>query len=127
MDAPGIPFDASAQEGFRRLAERHQVGEILVTTTHRLLRYLVTRDSLRYSLRQGGEHVTIIIDGLKDAVRGPIQPHQDDLQGISFLARGCRSVELALANRGNLPCVTKVVPDGIVLTVPWRPLEFPTL
>ena len=39
IDNPGIPFDQTAVEAFRRLAEAFRSGRILVTTTRRLLGY----------------------------------------------------------------------------------------
>jgi hypothetical protein len=123
---PRIPFPPPTQQALRNLSSYVRDSKILVTTTHRLLRYLTVRDGLRYGTKRDGETLVITLESVHDPVRGDYTPSADDVQGITFEARRADHVELHL--RGVRP-ITPVVGTGDVtyITVPWKPLTFPVL
>ena len=121
------PFGERTQNAFRRLAAMHEPGWIHVTTTHRLLRYLTVRDSVRFSASRIGERTVIVIQSVEDPVCGPYDPSLDDVIGLSFVMNRCDVVEVSL--RHGLPLACDIVHDGprTIASVRWRRLAFPRL
>jgi hypothetical protein len=126
IDNPQSPLGPAAQTAFRRLARLLDSGELLVTTTHRLLKYLAVRDNLRYSVSEEPDAIMIRVEAINDPVLGEYIPSLDDLQGISFKT-GSEKVNSAI--------LSIVGRDGDVVLandseghffVPWRPLIFPS-
>jgi hypothetical protein len=86
---PHCPFGSSAQAAFRRLANLFHDEKILVTTTQRLLRYLMVRNCLEYRGRHENGQLTFNIGRINDPVFGPSCPTQADLQGLTFIGPRC--------------------------------------
>lgn len=124
---PNTPFDASARDGFWRLAAMQREGKILVLTTHRLLRNLTVRQGLRYRAEPRNGRLIITAEGVEDPITGPRDPRPEDLQGITFCTRPYDHVELASANHTTIPCEVTRVNGRMYIAVPWKPLEFPRL
>jgi hypothetical protein len=122
---PQCPFGEFAQAALRRLAALREARLIFVTTTHRLLRYLTVRDSLRVSATRHGGHVLIAIAQVDDPVRGPFIPSPDDLIGLTFVLDRCEDVTLSLAGRQIVNCDVAHEGNSTIATVPWTPLVFP--
>jgi hypothetical protein len=105
-------FDTATCAALRRLAERERSGEILVTTTRRLLGYVNARSRVHWTVTHEDGAVVIAVDA-RDL------PHKD-LDGLTFEA--------------DRPITRLEVKDGDVVTgqgtrtlsIPWRRLAFPS-
>lgn len=84
MGAHGVPLDASVVAGFRCLADYCHSGEILVTTTRRMLVYSVMRDRLTWSTHREGNVLTVDLrlDDTDEFARAG--GCLDDLSGLTF-------------------------------------------
>jgi len=122
---PQRPLGESARAALRRLAGMHAAGTIFVTTTHRLLRYLTVRDSVRVSGHRTGGRVMISIGQVEDPVFGAFMPSPDDLIGLTFVLERCEVVTLSLASRQIVNCDVVHHGDKTIAAVPWKPLVFP--
>lgn len=123
---PREPFGPRTREAFRALAERAQRGEILVTTTRRLLGYRRAISEIQATVRSDG---LPIIDLQRPAAPcgGLPQISRDDLAGLTLYT--------------NEPGRTRVRVDGVEIgdvvvnpadesgrasvSIPWKWLEFP--
>lgn len=122
---PQCPLGESAQAALRRLAAMHAAGMIFVTTTHRLLRYLTVRDSVRVSGQRTGSRVMISIGQVEDPVFGAFMPSPDDLIGLTFVVERCEVVTLSLASGQIVNCDVVHRGDKTIAAVPWKPLLLP--
>ena len=83
IDNPKIPFNDTAIEAFRRLAEAFRSGRILVTTTRRLLGYRravreITFNSLS---NKNGLYIDLNTRAVENSIG---KPTADDLDGLTF-------------------------------------------
>jgi hypothetical protein len=124
---PREPFARRARAGFERLAARRDAGDILVTTTHRLVRYRTVQESLRYAAVVEGETTVITLTTIDDAVFGERSPTIVDVQGLTFVVPRTKTVEVRLGDDRpiSIDCVHQG--DDTFVTIPWIPLEFPRL
>ena len=125
VNDPRCPLGPSTQAAFRRLAVMRERRAILVTTTHRLLRYLTVRDSVRFTGSRVGQHIAIVIESVDDPVSGPYTPSSHDVMGLTFLMSRCDTVDVTLPDGVPLDC--DILHDGplTVASVRWRGLTFP--
>jgi hypothetical protein len=125
VEDPRCPFGERTQAAFRRLAAMHERGAMHVTTTHRLLRYLTVRDSVRFTTSRLAGRTVIVIQSVEDPVCGSYEPSPDDVIGLTFVMNRCDTVEVSL--RGGLPLDCNIVHDGprTIACVRWRRLTFP--
>lgn len=124
---PRRPFDEPTCAAFRRLARRHEAGHVLVTTTHRLLRYIDVRDHLTFRATADDGRVTVHIGPVVHPVRGSCTPSLDELQGLTFLVDARAEVEVRAPSGERLDCTCTYVDGATCATIPWKPLTFPTL
>jgi hypothetical protein len=125
VKAPDQPFGERTREAFHRLATMHERRAIHVTTTHRLLRYLTVRDSIRFTISRLGERTVILIQSVDDPVYGSYDPSPEDVMGLTFVVNRCDMVEVSLRSGPPLDC--DIVHDGprTIACVRWRRLTFP--
>lgn len=122
---PRMPFNASTRAAFRRLADKYQDGEILVTTTWRLLRYLTMREHIQYHAEIAAGRLRITIQSVNDPAHGPRQPSVSDLDGITFHTPNTEEVNVQLVDGTTVACHTVRAGSQSMVTIPWRPLSFP--
>jgi len=120
------PFGEKARASFRRLSAMCNDGAILVATTHRLLRYLTTRDSLQFGSERKGDRLTIAIEGVKDPVSGIRQPSRDDLDGLTFRCRRTDRISLTIKGHRDVEFDVQHVGDSSYVSISWRRLSFPS-
>jgi hypothetical protein len=120
-----VPFDEAAIQGLRRVQQAQQAGQILTTTTRRLLGFARARREVGYRwLAEGGGHRLDITTA--SAGDNPLSPR--DLDGLTFYAEHER-VKVTVDGRP----VADVVQNGPdetgrrSVSLPWRRLEFPQL
>lgn len=124
---PRTPFGPGTVAAFARLARRCEEGGLLVTTTHRLLRYLTTRDRVRYSVTRGESGLRVRILSIDDPVSGDRAPTPDDLMGLTFSAAPAESIELGIAEEPPLVRAGRTGGKSTVAAFPWVPLTLPEL
>lgn len=83
IDDPNIPFNRTAVEAFRWLAEAFRSGSILVTTTRRLLGYRRAVREITYDNHWDEKNFRIDID-TQDAKTPVGRLSADDLNGLTF-------------------------------------------
>jgi hypothetical protein len=122
---PYCPFGERTQAAFRRLAAMHERGAIHVTTTHRLLRYLTVRDSVRFAVSRLPGRTAIVIQSVEDPVCGSYDPSPADVIGLTFVMDRCDEAEVSL--RSGLPLDCDVIQDGprTIASVRWPRLALP--
>ncbi|MDO8480150.1 MAG: hypothetical protein Q7W02_28925 [Candidatus Rokubacteria bacterium] len=122
---PGCPFGERTQTAFRRLAAMHERREIHVTTTHRLLRYLTVRDSVRFTTSRLGGRTVIVIQSVDDPVYGSYEPSPDDVIGLSFVMNRCDMVEVSVRSGLPLECDIAHAGPRTIASVRWPRLTYP--
>jgi hypothetical protein len=113
------PFPPRARDGLRRLADRARRGDILVTTTRRLLGYADARQHVRATLTRGSK------DRLDLTSDHGVDP---DLQGLTFYVPEPQRTDVFYA--GRRVAATPNGADAIgppSLSIPWKPLTFPAI
>lgn len=81
----GYPYvPKETQDALRLLEKEFRAGKIYVTTTAKLLKYHANNRYLEWHTSLVGKRKNIIIDSIRDPVRGVFVPVIDDLQGITF-------------------------------------------
>jgi SAM-dependent methyltransferase len=111
------------------LKERQDRGEILITTTGRLLDYLRMRENIVYRVEPLGNGYRIVLDAIECPAYGRTADlTAADVQGLSFSVKGAGThVEIALAHSGErLASERRVVEaeNRVVVMVPWRRLKW---
>jgi hypothetical protein len=126
---PRVPFDDAAIRGFRRLAAAHQSGSILVTTTHRLLRFCRAVRELSWTTTSDEHGLRIDVDA---------RPRTSDesggfsgasLDGLTFYVPDPRTARLFVDGR-EVPDLRRNPADHTgrgSVSLPWPKLEFPSL
>jgi hypothetical protein len=96
---PAVPpyIPPKTVSALRRLAEQHRSGNILVTTTSRLLRYHRMQSYLRWcSEMRSDQTMEIRIQGIDDPIHGWQIPSLQALQGLTFYVPKCRQLRMYL-------------------------------
>ena len=135
---PDVPFDTSAVAGFRRLAEAHHGGKVLVTTTRRLLGYRRAIEEVAWTCRCDGSgesdefgQKSLRIDVETGASGNRKMPgiEPEDLAGLTFYVDQPRRTRVFVDGR-EVPDLRRNAPDETgrpSVSLPWRALEFPTI
>jgi O-antigen/teichoic acid export membrane protein len=120
------PFGAATRDAFRHAARLRDEGELLVTTTRRLLGYAAALQRVEGTCRAESDGSTTI--DLR--VRPDERPLEDsDLSGLTVYVPDAARARLFVNGRE----VVGVVRNGAdetgspSVSVPWTPLEFPQL
>lgn len=125
---PRVPFGPETVAAFRRLADFQRRGEILVTTTRRLLGYrrAVREARVEFSTHGDQLHVRIDVPEAKPDAPPPITPR--DLEGLTVEIPADRPTRMFVGEREIRPILTPAAgPGRWWATVPWTRLEFPAL
>jgi hypothetical protein len=117
---PGI-FSARTREAFERLAGFYENGEILVTTTRRLLGYCEAAQKLSFNVTRDGE--SCWIDVSSNGVT------EFDASGLTFNVEDAESIRLRVDGKEISEIQRNAVDwtGHASVSVPWRRLEFPTI
>jgi hypothetical protein len=124
IDDPRAPFDGNAVSRFRRLAEKQRNGEILVTTTRRLLAYCAAVRDMEWHATASADGAGIEIDIVTDANRFN---DSASLAGVTFHVDDPNAVRLSHNGR-PIGRVCRNAPDHTgrpSISVQWPRLEFP--
>jgi hypothetical protein len=127
---PAVPpfIPAGTVSALRRLAERQRAGDIMVTTTARLLRYHHIQRYLRWSsVIKPDATVEIRIHGIDDPIHGWQIPSLEALQGLTFYVPRRRRIRLCLDGQ-ILNEYKEHPPDDSgqpSVMIPWKSLKYP--
>ena len=124
---PREPFGSETRDALRRLAARQNSGDVVVTTTRRLLGYVEATRRIRVAVESGA---SITID-----VALPDTPHEwtgvpSDLDGLTFYAARPHAVRMLINGRDVTPVLQHNPPDHTgraSVSLPWRRLTFPQI
>lgn len=128
IDDPGIPFSPAAVAAFHRLAQASRRGDILVTTTRRLLGY-------RRAIREAAFTVALEERGLRILVNTRTGKHSPgglsevDLDGLTFYVPEPRATSVIVDGQevAALRCNAPDHTGRPSVSLPWPPLEFPQI
>jgi len=128
IDDAKVPFGRTAVAAFRRLAEESRDGRILVTTTRRLLGYRRALHEVDYDAwsEQGVLYIdlrTQTQNAWTDAL--PVR----DLSGLTFYVPDPGRVRMTVDGR-EMADLQRNGPDHTSrrsVSMPWSPLEFPSV
>jgi hypothetical protein len=121
---PTQPFDASGIAAFHRLAEAYRRGDILVTTTRRVLRYLTNLERATWSTHRDGNVLTIEVHVADEGVAGS---GPAELDGLSFDVPDAPEYQVVVngVRAGNIQVHAGARRGWRCLGVPWQRLTFP--
>lgn len=123
---PRVPFNPSAVEAFRRLAYWQQAGNIMVTTTRRLLGFCRALLEVRFTAQREGQGVRIDLSTAGTGSTGQPLPERD-LAGLTFYVPDPRHARVLLDGR-EMPGLRRNGPDHTgapSVSLPWPALELP--
>lgn len=117
------PLGPRTRAAFARLAEREREGQILVTTTSRLLAYCRALRELTFAVRavDGGLSIDVQAPWLDAKV-------PDGLGGLTFDVPDASRTRLTVNGRDVVDLVRREPERGgrSAVSLPWRRLEFPS-
>ena len=120
----GPVFPPEARRALENLALLGRRGDILTTTTTRLLTYHVTHKFLQWSVSRGKAGTSIRIEGIDSPVEGRRELDKAELEGLTFYVSDPEDPRLFLGE--ELLPVVKNAPDETgqaSISLPWRPLD----
>ena len=123
VHSPGIIFGERTVAAFRSLADRVRSGEILVTTTRRLLGYRLHSTLVKCEVHDDLSGERILIDSARCKASGvPVE-----LSGLTVYVTNADTARVILDDQ-ELADVARNPPDATgrpSVSIPWRPLGFP--
>lgn len=125
IDDPHVPFAHHATAAFRRLADAYRNGDILVTTTRRLLGYFRATGETTFDVSRDEAGVRIDLSASWCEPRGDGGPF--DLDGLTFYVPDPDRTRVAL-NGCELADIRRNGPDHTgrpSVSLPWPRLELP--
>jgi len=126
---PREPFGRRTHAAFRRLAEHYQRGEILVTTTRRLLGYCRMVREIEVETHANDGCMLIDVRIPERVCRGPLALSRSDLDGLTIYTPEPESARV-LIDGGEVADLRRNRPDHTgrrSISLPWPRLEFPSL
>lgn len=124
---PEEPFDAGTRRAFQMLAEQSRCGQLLVTTTRRLLGYC--RVAREITFQTSCDPSGLRIDVATNADGDRTAPAASDFDGLTFYVPEPERTTIRI-NGHNVPNLRPNRPDHTgrpSVSLPWPPLEFPSL
>lgn len=128
IDDPRIPFNPDAVQAFHRLAEKFHDGQILVTTTRRLLGYRRAICEIRWESADEADrtHIAIITEQDGHGLGGL---RKADLAGLTFYVPDAKKTRVTVAGK-EVSDLIQNPPDHTgqrSVSLPWPKLELPTI
>ena len=115
------PFGKDGRKAFEMLSRRQAMGDVLVTTTRRLLDYLCTRDALQYRVRESNGRCQIHVD-----LNGV---EINELSGMTWYVEDPESTDVFIDGK-KVEDVTCNPMDSSMrrsISLPFQKLSFPEL
>jgi len=128
IDNPSVPFNAEAVAAFRRLAEAFDSGDILVTTTRRLLGYRRAVREIAFDTKSDGKRLKINLHRREDE-SCPGGLSESDLSGLTFYVPDPKETCMAIDGQ-EVTDLKRNGPDHTgrpSVSLTWPALEFPSI
>ncbi len=128
IDNPNIPFNKTAAEAFRRLAEAFRSGSILVTTTRRLLGYRRAVREITFNSQLNVKGLRIHLNTLvNENSHGKLS--EADLSGLTFYVPDAQATCMTIDGQEvtDLQCNAPDHTGRPSVSVAWPVLEFPKI
>jgi len=118
------PFEAPARDAFRMLARFQADGEILVTTTRRLLDYCAALERVQIDASTSGDVTDLHVTAA--AATGTVAP--EPLDGLTVYVRDPARTRVFVDGRDMTAAITRNAADETgraSVSFPWPRLQFP--
>jgi hypothetical protein len=128
IDDPNIPFNKTAVEAFRRLAEAFRSGSILVTTTRRLLGYRRAVREITFNSTWDEKGLRIVLNTQVDE-NSPGELSDADLNGLTFYVPDAKATCMTVDGQ-EVTHLKRNAPDHTSrpsVSMAWPVLEFPKI
>jgi hypothetical protein len=128
MDNPAIPFNKTAVEAFRRLAEAFRGGSILVTTTRRLLGYRRAVREITFNSHWDEKGLRVDLNRRADE-NSHSELSDSDLNGLTFYVPDPKATYVTIDGQ-EVTDVKRNAPDHTgrpSVSLTWPALEFPKI
>ncbi len=114
-------------ESLRHIKEKNEFGELMVTTTSKLLNYYVHHKYLFWRSWDKPDTTFIQIDSISNEVEGSFIPTAKQLEGITFYVPESRKI-LLYSGDTLVPLIynKKDETGRISVSVPWQALSLPS-
>lgn len=115
-------------EALRYITQKHNNGDLFVTTTSRMLNYNVHHKYLNWHYKQFNDSIEIIIDFIENDVEGKFIPTINDVAGITFYIPDNYKASLSIVHK-EIPIIKNSVDytGRESISIPWHDLNFPDL
>jgi len=128
IDNPEVPFNQGAIKAFHRLAQVYQKGDILVTTTRRLLGYFKAVREVTFNRSVDDKGLCIELNRLAHENTNK-QLHNPNLNGLTFYVPEPERTTMKV-NGKEITDIKRNPPDYtgcLSISLPWSLLEFPEI
>ncbi len=113
-------------ETLGNIKKKNDQGELLVTTTYKLLNYYVHSRYMYWSQFTRGDSLFIAVDSISNPVEGCFIPNEKDLEGITFYVPADKEVFLFVRESPIFFIRNPKDKSGLhSISVPWNELTFP--
>jgi hypothetical protein len=128
IDNPDIPFNREAVNVFQDLADAYRGGEILITTTRRLLGYHRTVHQVSFKCIQYEKKLHIAID-TKSGEKSNDGLSAGDLSGLTFYVPQPKAASIEIDGRAvtDIQCNGPDHTGRLSISLPRSVLEFPQI
>jgi len=124
---PRVPFKAHTVSALRMLAEFERRGEVLVTTTRRLLGFRRAVREVTGVMRVSGTIMTIQLKSTSVQSDSPGMLGERDYEGLAFDIPAGVTPRVMLGQREiKTSLITSPRDSRAIAMIPWRRLEFPS-
>jgi hypothetical protein len=123
----GLPLGESAIEGFRRLATAQADGDLLVTTSRRLLGYCRAKEEIGFTVTRSDTSIVIDIESARNHYAILPQIIDRDLEGLTFYTPDPKQTRVRIDGE-EVPQLLQNAADASgrkSVSIPWTRLEFP--
>lgn len=118
----------STIDALRYIKKRFDHGDLLVTTTSKLLNYYVHHKYLFWRTKQRADSLFILIDSIANDVEGNFIPDVNDIEGMTFYIPENRTVTLLVNGQPISFTINDRDETGRQsISIPWQRLTFPDI
>ncbi len=122
-----MPLGATAIEGFRRLAASQADGDLLVTTTRRLLGYCRAKNEIGFTTIRNDDSIVIDIDTARNRYADLTPIIERDLEGLTFYTPDPQLTRVRIEGEEVTGLLQNAADASgrASVSIPWIRLEFP--
>lgn len=112
----------------RHIQNRFDQGQLLVTTTSKLLNYYVHMESLNWHYLLSDDTLRIVVDSISNEVEGSYLPDVQDIEGITFYVPDSVTIFVTIGD-SPIDIINNIEDETgqASVSIPWQRLSFPEL